>query len=324
MLSPILFTVYIDNLITILKQRNVGCKIGNTFLGVFGYADDLTLLCPTLSGLQEMLNICEDYAKNYNILFNASKSKLMYFGKNDVNCHDLLFMSNGSKIDYVKQCVHLGATIFSDISIKNIDNAVNDLYMRTNNLMADFSYAESTTLSLLCNSYCMNVYGSQLWRLNNKSVERFYVAWRKSIRRIWRLDNRTHNALINLINGCLPVNLMLEKRCIKFICNLFNSPYELHKSVVKYSFYNGGSTLAENIRYLMYKYDISIDDWDDSLSYVVNKVYKYNTDHIIIDNVFTANVIIDLCHERDNYYQCPLHLYSHVELKDFLKFLCTL
>ena len=45
----------------------------------------------------------------------------------------------------IKQCVHLGTTIFSDISIKNVDNAVNDFYMRTNNLMADFSYAESTT-----------------------------------------------------------------------------------------------------------------------------------------------------------------------------------
>ena len=57
---------------------------------------------------------------------------------------------------------------FSDISIKNIDNAVNDLYMRTTNLMADFAYAESTTLSLLYNSYCMNVYGSQLWRLDQQ------------------------------------------------------------------------------------------------------------------------------------------------------------
>ena len=97
----------------------------------------------------------------------------------------------------------------------------------------------------------------------------------------------------------------------------FNSPYELHKSVVKYSFYNRGSTLAENIRYLKYKYDISIDDWDQPFSYVVNKVFKYNTDHIISNNIFTANVIIDLCHERDNCHQCPLHLYSHVELKDF-------
>ena len=69
----------------------------------------------------------------------------------------------------------LTVMIFSDISIKSFDNAVNNIY---NNLMADFSYAESTTLSLLYNTFCMNVYGSQLWRLNN--VERFYVAWRKN------------------------------------------------------------------------------------------------------------------------------------------------
>ena len=89
-LSPILFTVYIDNLIEILKQRNVECKAGNKFLGLFGYADDLTILCPTLSGLREMLYICADYAKDCNILFNASKSKLIYFRKKISNCHDLI------------------------------------------------------------------------------------------------------------------------------------------------------------------------------------------------------------------------------------------
>ena len=44
------------------------CKIDNKCLGIFRNADDLTLLCPTLSGLQEMLNVCEDFAKDYNIL----------------------------------------------------------------------------------------------------------------------------------------------------------------------------------------------------------------------------------------------------------------
>ena len=59
-------------------------------------------------------------------------------------------MSNGRKIDYVEQCVHLGTTLYSDISIRNINNAVNDLFMRTNNLMADFSNAHSSTLSVFC------------------------------------------------------------------------------------------------------------------------------------------------------------------------------
>ena len=75
----------------------------------------------------------------------------------------------------------------------------------------------------------------------------FYIAWIKTIRRIWRLDKRTHNALINLINRYLPINLILEKRYIKYIWNLYNSSHELHKTIVKNCFYNKGSTLAENI-----------------------------------------------------------------------------
>ena len=186
-----------------------------------------------------MLNVCEDYAKEYNILFNTSKSKLIQFGKNYFDAQHVLHMSNGSEFDYVEQCLQLGTTLYSDISVRNINNAVNDLFMRTNNLMADFSNAHSSTLSVLYNSYCMNVYGSQLWCFNDyKSVERFYIAWRKTIRRIWRIDKRTHNVLTNLINGCLPINLMLEKRCIKFIWNFFNCTHELHKTVAINYFYN--------------------------------------------------------------------------------------
>ena len=92
-LSPVLFPVYIDNLLKTLKQRNIGCNIGNSYLGVFGYADDLTLLFTSLTGLKEMLNTCEVYAKDYNILFNAKKSKLMYFGRNNINTNNMMSMS---------------------------------------------------------------------------------------------------------------------------------------------------------------------------------------------------------------------------------------
>ena len=82
-------------------------------------------------------------------------------------------MSNGSSVEFVEQCIHLlvGTKIYSDISKKNIDSVT---HMRTNNLMADFSYEQSSTLSVLYNSYCMNVYVSQLWCFYNyKSVECF-------------------------------------------------------------------------------------------------------------------------------------------------------
>ena len=261
-----------------------------------------------------MLNVCEDFAKDYNILFNASKSKLMYFGKDNLNCENLLCMSNSSSIEFVEQCVHLGTKIYSDISKKNVVHATNDLYMRANNLMADFSYAQSSTLSVLYKSYCMNVYGSQFWCFNNyKSVERFYIAWRKTIRKIWRLDKRTHNVLINLINRCLPINLILEKKCIKFIWYLYNISYELHKTIDTNCFYNKGFTLAENIRYLMYKYDITIN----ILTTLLKKSMHMTMTVPIVMIHCTANVIRELCHDRDTCHY-PVNKDSCSEFNDFL------
>ena len=122
---------------------------------------------------------------------------------------------------------------------------------------------------------------------------------------------------------CLPINLILEKKCIKFIWNLYNSSHELHQTIVKNCVYNKGSTLAENTRYLMYKYDITINDWHQSLNYVIKKGYAYDNDRTNCNDTCTANVIRELCHHRDTYCY-PANKDSCSEINDFLKALCTL
>ena len=52
---------------------------GNHYMAVYCYADDICLLSPTLSGLKELLKLYEDYALQHKIIFNASKSQLLYF-----------------------------------------------------------------------------------------------------------------------------------------------------------------------------------------------------------------------------------------------------
>ena len=88
---------------------------------------------------------------------------------------------------------------------------------------------------------------------------------------------------------------MLEKRCIQFIWIFFNSSHELHKAVAINCCYNQGLTLAENIRYLMYKYNILIDDWHRPLGYLVRKVYTYDDHFVNDDNKCILNDIIDFC-----------------------------
>ena len=128
---------------------------------------------------------------------------------------------------------------------------INELYIRTNCLLSDFSFSECSTLYHLFNTYCMNIYGSPPWKYYDKNLlEAFYVAWRKSLRRVWKISNVTHNNLLPFTHNCHPIDVILEKRCIKFVWSLYNSNYALYSNILRFSLQNGNSTLGE-------MYDIS-------------------------------------------------------------------
>ena len=63
-----------NKLIKILRNSNSGCRYGNHYMGLYCYVDDLILLSPTYTGLQVMLNICERYAQDHDIIYNAKNS----------------------------------------------------------------------------------------------------------------------------------------------------------------------------------------------------------------------------------------------------------
>ena len=69
-LCPMLFTLYLDGLIQKLKHSGISCHISRTYCGVFEYADDLTIVSPTLFGLRQMIEICEEYASEMDLLLN--------------------------------------------------------------------------------------------------------------------------------------------------------------------------------------------------------------------------------------------------------------
>ena len=56
-----------DELLVKLKVSNVGCYIGNVFLGGLGYADDLCLLSPNRGSMSIMLKIVKIFVKNMTL-----------------------------------------------------------------------------------------------------------------------------------------------------------------------------------------------------------------------------------------------------------------
>ena len=85
-LSPILFITYFNDLFKRLRHSQFGCHIGNMYVGALGYADDLTLLSPTLSGLKSMLQIADSFGDEYDIMlkmFNVKKYQFLVYTKDD-------------------------------------------------------------------------------------------------------------------------------------------------------------------------------------------------------------------------------------------------
>ena len=82
--SPALWAMYCDPLIQELRKLGVGAHVAGLYMGVTMYADDLLLISPTRGAMQQMLQVCDSYAAEYNISFSTdpspskSKSKCIF------------------------------------------------------------------------------------------------------------------------------------------------------------------------------------------------------------------------------------------------------
>ena len=61
-----------------LCNTQTGCNVGGVMINHLMYADDLVILSPSVKGLQRLLDICDVYGHNHDILFNHDKTVCMY------------------------------------------------------------------------------------------------------------------------------------------------------------------------------------------------------------------------------------------------------
>ena len=309
-LSPILFSIYIDGLLCQLKRAGIGCHIGKTYVGCLAYADDIVLLCPTNSGLQKMLNRCLKYAKSYNILFNGLKSQYLIFnGRNNCELKSRLSV-DGVEIENVKNTMYLG----HKLEVGNYDSLVSDanakFWKSFNGLMADFGHIKSDLLCKLFKQNCCYYYGAPLWLLNSNCVEKINVSWRKAVRCIFRIPNRTHNFMLHHLTGTAPFIQCLEKRFIKFINSIILKPTgDVTKYIMENTLNNPMSIFRQNFVKLQKMYKLSVTQVND----LPEKSDEVDT---------LSSVLIELIEVRDGIKQCDV--FSREHLIEFITTLCTM
>lgn len=109
-LSPHLFAIYLDDI--------VGRFYPGRGVHVILYADDILLISPSITGLQQLVDSCEIELNWLDMLINVKKSCCMRIGPRcDVACANIV-TSHGSILPWVDQMRYLGMYIVKSRKFK--------------------------------------------------------------------------------------------------------------------------------------------------------------------------------------------------------------
>ena len=85
-LSPVMFTLYVDVLLQRPETSGIGCIIGQNYYGMLCFADDISLLLPTCTDLQRLIHLWEEFGTQYNIKYSPKKIAHLHFGRHSRDC----------------------------------------------------------------------------------------------------------------------------------------------------------------------------------------------------------------------------------------------
>jgi hypothetical protein len=79
LLSPLLFNLFINDLVTLISSFDIGIDIGDEKLSILLYADNVVLLAESESDLQALLNALHSWCNVNTMTVNSGKSNVVQF-----------------------------------------------------------------------------------------------------------------------------------------------------------------------------------------------------------------------------------------------------
>lgn len=329
-LSPVLFCIYFDELIQALVIAKYGCYIGLYYVGALAYADDIVLLAPSANATRNMLRICDKFGERYSVVFNASKSKCLFFSSSHRLYHadnraNPVFCIGGSNIEFVKDWPHLGHIISTNCDDEHdIMSRRRCLINQINNILCNFRNVDCNTKTRLIKAYCTSFYGSELWDLSNQCVDGICIAWRRGIRQVWRVPITTHSSLIPGLCKTIPLIDLFHKRMLKFIYRCLRSQSSLVNFVARHSilYCRMNSTVGRNATNFCLRYNTTIDNFINC-NFNPNNIDSISTSTTPEEYHVNATVLNELIQCRDGILCLSDDSFCQDDVAQLIASLCT-
>ena len=111
-----LFNIYYQDLVQELSRTVAGVNIDNCSYNTLCYADDVLLANPTVTGLQKLIDVAENYIKCHGLRFNPLKTQCIIYGK-QYFVNDPTWPLDITTLTVTSEITYLGATLSNNIRI---------------------------------------------------------------------------------------------------------------------------------------------------------------------------------------------------------------
>ena len=186
--SPKLFNICVNTLSVSLNEKYIGCCLNGKVVNHLYYADDLVLVSPTASGMNELLQVCEHFSEKFGLKFNEQKTVLLYLMPQKLKIKPgTSVMMNDTVIKMESSCRYLGHMVTDGLDDnEDIKRQLRSFYGKANMLLRTFNYCSADVKKKqLFSSYCGSLYTCHLWWNHTvRQYRQMHVAYNNVFRRL--------------------------------------------------------------------------------------------------------------------------------------------
>ena len=252
--------MYLDDLLQKLRNSHLGCHIGGYWYGGCGYADDIILMAPNREVLQRMVDVCQSYAVEHNLIFSTdpvpalSKTKCILFcGRQGRVRYPDPVQLGGKDLPWVESAVHLGHTLHQLVSMEKDCTRARAKYIdKTVQLRQGLSFARPDQVLKAAQIYCTDGYGSMIWNLESAACEQLFKSWNTMVKLIHGVPRSTYTYLVegHLAAGHTSLRNQILSRYPGFFRKLLDSPSKEVRVLARMVSGDPRSSTFSNLRYL--------------------------------------------------------------------------
>jgi len=220
-LSPYLFAIYIDSVIRKVSDSRFSSFLKGICISILLYADDILLVAPSVTSLQQLLLVCEQELMWLDMSLNVKKSSCIRIGaRYTANCCNIV-NSEGRELLWVHEVRYLGIFIEAASSFKcSLENAKRSFYRSFNSIFGRVGRVASNEVIIqLLKSKCLPIlyYGMELCPLRKSQFKSLDFVINSAMRKIFDTKSQDIVDACRDIFNCLPAESVIANRRYKFL-----------------------------------------------------------------------------------------------------------